>query len=186
MKELTRSNLCKTTVKCASISALVNTHIIISASVCCNAQWDTQPSALKINCSHKTATGQRKETLTASILIHFQLLVCLYGFASVSDRGSISQRRRGDEEGGGSILIIKQVSWMNILCGTAAAVFVLFTKRWTNGCSRRTSYIFTGCLWSKCIAFSSILRNSFFKILQVAVRVYDSFTVIFFGSAVYL
>lgn len=80
------------------------------------------PEAPKLNCSHKTATRQKKETLATSILIHFQLLVRLYGFASVSDRRSISQLRGEEEEESGSILIIKQVSWMNILCETAAAV----------------------------------------------------------------
>lgn len=80
------------------------------------------PEAPKLNCSHKTATRQKKETLATSILIHFQLLVRLYGFASVSDRRSISQLRGEEEEESGSILIIKQVSWMNILCEMAAAV----------------------------------------------------------------
>lgn len=114
------------------------------------------PEALKLSYSHKTATGQEKETLTASILIHFQLLVCVYGFASVSDWRSISQRRGEEEEGSGSILIIKQVSWMNILCRMAAAVFVLCTNWWTNACSRCTSFIFTGCLLSQCCSYLNL------------------------------
>lgn len=55
------------------------------------------PEVLK-RCSHSTATRQKDETLTASILIHFQLLVCFQGFASVSDTEvniSTERRRRG-------------------------------------------------------------------------------------------
>lgn len=56
------------------------------------------PEALKLSCSDKTAPGQKDETLTASILIHFQLLVCLQGSVSVSDPEvniSAERKRRG-------------------------------------------------------------------------------------------
>lgn len=67
---------------------------------------------------------RRKLRRLRSILIHFQLLVCLYGFGCTSDRRSISERRPEEEGGSGSILIIKQVSRMNIWCGTTTTVFV--------------------------------------------------------------
>lgn len=122
------------------------------------------PEAPKLNCSHKTATRQKKETLATSILIHFQLLVRLYGFASVSDWRSISQLRGEEEEESGSIVIIKQVSWMNILCGTAAPVCSLHKLQPSH--KFHLYWLLVDQKHSKKIYLN--FKNFFFLILQIA------------------
>lgn len=62
-----------------------------------------------------------------SMATRFQAKVCLHDFDLVSDRRSITQLRGGGgaEEEGRSILIIKQLSGMNISCREADDLLVL-------------------------------------------------------------
>lgn len=131
----------------------VNTHYYFS--VCLVGHWvrHSAPRPWNSTAAIKLQQDRWGETLTASILIHFQLLVCLHGFAPVSDRRSISRRRGEEGEGGRSILIMKQVSWMNILCGMAAAAHVLGANWWTNSHRFSSSWLL---LKSELIYFGNI------------------------------
>lgn len=64
-----------------------------------------------------------------SMATRFQAKVCLHDFDLVSDRRAITQLRGGGgggaEEEGRSILIIKQLSGMNISCQEADDLLVL-------------------------------------------------------------